>query len=141
MFESRVSVRNTPAAEWDRNTWPALLDLAENHPEAGIHFQGIKWLPSISGTNKLICQGTEIHNREKDLGSATATWFADLLSPNPWWRSLLPDVRVRIPCDYRADTRIVCSSRKYQSLSSKRVLTALQHSHRFVSTPQSICPG
>lgn len=71
----RVSLKDTTAAEWDRDTWPALYHLAKNHPEAGVHFQGI-----------------EIYNRKKDLGSDTATWFADLLSPNPWWRSLFPDV-------------------------------------------------
>ena len=37
---SRVSQEGTEAAEWDRNTWPELRDLAEKHPEAGVHFQG-----------------------------------------------------------------------------------------------------
>ncbi len=37
----RVSTKGTPAAEWDRNTWPALKDLAQNHPEAGVHFQSM----------------------------------------------------------------------------------------------------
>lgn len=37
---SRVSQEGTEAAEWDRNTWPELRNLAENHPEAGVHFQG-----------------------------------------------------------------------------------------------------
>ena len=36
-----VSIRGTKAAEWDRNTWAPLEDLAQNHPEAGIHFQGM----------------------------------------------------------------------------------------------------
>lgn len=35
-----VSANGTNAAEWDKNTWPALEDLARNHPEAGVHFQG-----------------------------------------------------------------------------------------------------
>jgi hypothetical protein len=34
-----VSIKGSPAAEWDRNTWPVLDDLARNHPESGIHFQ------------------------------------------------------------------------------------------------------
>ncbi|KAK5955839.1 D-amino acid oxidase [Knufia fluminis] len=71
-----VSVRNTPAAEWDKNTWPPLEDLARNQPESGVWFQG-----------------TEIHNRKKDLGTATATWFADLLSPDPWFKSLFSDFK------------------------------------------------
>ena len=37
--EAAVSIRGTPAAAWDRNTWPVLEDLARNHPESGIHFQ------------------------------------------------------------------------------------------------------
>ncbi len=72
---SRVSARGTPAEEWDRNTWPPLFDLAKNHPEAGVHFQR-----------------TEIHNRKKDITSATAAWFAELVSPNPWFSTLFDDV-------------------------------------------------
>lgn len=34
-----VSARDSPASQWDRNTWPALENLARNHPEAGVHFQ------------------------------------------------------------------------------------------------------
>lgn len=37
----RVSVSGTEAAEWDKNTWGPLEDLATNHPEAGVHFQGM----------------------------------------------------------------------------------------------------
>lgn len=40
--------------------------------------------------------GTEIYNRKKDVGSATATWFADLLSPNPWWKHVVPDVGLKL---------------------------------------------
>jgi D-amino-acid oxidase len=39
--DSSVSIRGTEAAEWDRNTWAPLEDLARNHPEAGVHFQGM----------------------------------------------------------------------------------------------------
>lgn len=37
----RVSISGTDAAEWDKNTWGPLEDLARNHPGAGVHFQGI----------------------------------------------------------------------------------------------------
>lgn len=37
----RVSVGGTEAAQWDKDTWGPLADLARNHPEAGVHFQGI----------------------------------------------------------------------------------------------------
>ncbi|KAF2435837.1 D-amino-acid oxidase [Tothia fuscella] len=71
-----VSIRGTRAAEWDRNTWGPLQDLAANYPEAGIHFQEC-----------------EIHSRAKDVGSATADWFAELLSPNPWFKDVVPNFR------------------------------------------------
>lgn len=71
-----VSARDSPASQWDRNTWPALENLARNHPEAGVHFQTCRVL-----------------NRRKDVGSATATWLADLFSTNPWWKDVVPDFR------------------------------------------------
>ncbi|KIV91649.1 hypothetical protein PV10_06165 [Exophiala mesophila] len=71
-----VSIRGTAAAEWDKNTWGPLEDLAQNHPEAGVHFQDC-----------------EIHSRAKDVGSATANWFAELLSPSPWFKEVLPNFR------------------------------------------------
>lgn len=36
-----VSRRGTEAAGWDRDTWGPLEDLARNHPDAGVHFQGM----------------------------------------------------------------------------------------------------
>ncbi|KIW11299.1 hypothetical protein PV08_10599 [Exophiala spinifera] len=72
-----VSVRGTDAAEWDKATWGPLEDLARNHPDAGVHFQEC-----------------EIYSRKKDLGTATATWFAELLSPNPWFKDVVPSFRV-----------------------------------------------
>ena len=70
-------MRGTEAAEWDKNTWGPLEDLARNHPEAGVHFQEC-----------------EINTREKDKSSATAAWFAGLLSPNPWFKDVVPNVRL-----------------------------------------------
>ncbi|KAL3489803.1 hypothetical protein BJX62DRAFT_226348 [Aspergillus germanicus] len=66
----------TELAKWDKNTWGPLTDLATNHPEAGVHFQEC-----------------EIHSRTKDLGSATADWFAELLSANPWFAKVVPYFR------------------------------------------------
>ncbi|RMZ85836.1 hypothetical protein DV737_g428, partial [Chaetothyriales sp. CBS 132003] len=67
-----VSKRGTEAAQWDRDTWAPLADLAKNHPDAGVHFQEC-----------------HIYNRAKDVGSSTATWFSELLSPNPWFKDVL----------------------------------------------------
>lgn len=47
MTDFSVSLRGTQAAEWDKNTWAPLEELARNHPEAGVHFQGMmrdRWL-------------------------------------------------------------------------------------------------
>lgn len=41
IHDHRVSISGTDAAEWDKNTWGPLEDLATNHPGAGVHFQGI----------------------------------------------------------------------------------------------------
>ncbi|MCJ1383801.1 hypothetical protein MMC17_006915 [Xylographa soralifera] len=64
-----VSIKGTDAAEWDKNTWPQLRDLAQNHPEAGVHFQR-----------------AEIYNRTKDRESSTPKFPPDL-----WWKDLFPD--------------------------------------------------
>ncbi|ETN45548.1 uncharacterized protein HMPREF1541_09380 [Cyphellophora europaea CBS 101466] len=74
---THVSVRGTEAAQWDKNTWAPLEDLARDHPEAGVHFQE--------------CQ---ILSRAKDKGSATASWFAELLSPSPWFKDVVPNFEV-----------------------------------------------
>ncbi|KAJ5374431.1 D-amino-acid oxidase [Penicillium concentricum] len=71
-----VSISGTDAAEWDKNTWGPLEDLARNNPGAGVHFQEC-----------------EIHNRTKDVGSATAEWFKELLSSNPWFAKVVPNFR------------------------------------------------
>ena len=46
LSHSSVSICGTEAAEWDKNTWTRLEDLARNHPEAGVHFQGIVYSKS-----------------------------------------------------------------------------------------------
>ncbi|KAF5863015.1 hypothetical protein ETB97_010823 [Aspergillus alliaceus] len=71
-----MSTRGTKTADWDRRTWIALEDLARNHPDAGIHFQEC-----------------EIHSRSKDVGSTTAEWFGELLSPDPWFEDVIPNFR------------------------------------------------
>ncbi|PKY08742.1 D-amino-acid oxidase [Aspergillus campestris IBT 28561] len=71
-----VSVRGTEAAKWDKDTWGPLEDLAQNHPDAGVHFQEC-----------------EIRSRSKDVGTATADWFAELLSPSPWFKDVVPNFR------------------------------------------------
>jgi D-amino-acid oxidase len=73
-----VSLPGTRAEKWDRDTWPALARLAGKNGktgEAGVHFQSCTIL-----------------FREKDRGSVSAQWFAELLSSKPWFRGVVPDV-------------------------------------------------
>jgi len=34
----------------------------------------------------------EIYNRSVDANSATAAWFSELLSPNAWFKDVVPNV-------------------------------------------------
>lgn len=91
---ARVSTRGTQAAEWDKKTWAPLLDLALNRPESGVHLQGSQnFAPTFytrwTANNMKEC---EIYSRVKDKGSATAGWFAELLSPAPWFKDVVPNV-------------------------------------------------
>ena len=86
-----VSYKDTRPAEWDGRTWPYLQDLAQNHPEAGIHFQGTAHARRMRMITDLSL-GAQISQRKKDKGSATADWFAGLLSTEPWWKDVVPDV-------------------------------------------------
>lgn len=107
-----VSKSDTQAAEWDRHTWSWLYQLANDYPDAGVHFQGTD---QSFRRFMLTFQGVEMYNRNKDVGSATQEWFKELTSPNPWWRSTVPDVSTHDSTHDQA--HILCSSRKYLNLS------------------------
>ncbi|PGH01860.1 hypothetical protein AJ79_07797 [Helicocarpus griseus UAMH5409] len=64
-------------AEWEKNTWPVLADLAKNNPRAGIHFQR-----------------AVINVRAKDAQSTTGQWFSQLGSSDPWYKNVVPDFRL-----------------------------------------------
>ncbi|KAJ5246346.1 hypothetical protein N7468_001329 [Penicillium chermesinum] len=76
-----VGKKGTPHQSWERSTWPVLKKIAENHPEAGIHF-----LDAI------------VENRVKDRQSTTGIWFAELVQQNPWYKDVVPDFQ-NIPRD------------------------------------------
>ncbi|KAJ6036808.1 hypothetical protein N7540_001087 [Penicillium herquei] len=59
---------------WEKATWPALKEVCEKYPEAGMHFQD-----------------TLIFNRKKDQDSATGQWFKALVQPNPWYKDVVPN--------------------------------------------------
>ncbi|KAJ5976435.1 D-amino-acid oxidase [Penicillium waksmanii] len=70
-----VGAEDSAVGKWERETWPYLQDLAQNFPEAGIQFQD-----------------TVVYNRLKDKESITGRWFAELTKPEPWYRSVVPNV-------------------------------------------------
>ncbi|KAH8425439.1 FAD-dependent oxidoreductase [Aspergillus melleus] len=79
-----VGVPGSAHARWERETWPALKDLAENHLDAGVHFQD-----------------TIVNNRQKDRQTPTGTWFAELTEKEPWYKDVVPNFR-SIPSDQLA---------------------------------------
>ncbi|PGG97101.1 D-amino-acid oxidase [Blastomyces parvus] len=68
-----VGLPGTAHAEWEKNTWPVLADLAKNDPSAGIHFQR-----------------TVINTRDKDEKSTTGQWFSELSRSDPWFKNVVP---------------------------------------------------
>ncbi|OGM40171.1 D-amino-acid oxidase [Aspergillus bombycis] len=71
-----VGKASSSHGKWERNTWPALKEITEKYPEAGIHFQD-----------------AVVYNRTKDQGSATGDWFSELVQKEPWYKDVVPDFR------------------------------------------------
>jgi hypothetical protein len=80
--------------KWERDTWPALKEITEKYPEAGIHFRGMIASPNLisipNPSNENV--GTLIYNRKKDQETDTGKWFSELTQPNPWYKDVVPDV-------------------------------------------------
>ncbi|KAJ9627828.1 D-amino acid oxidase [Taxawa tesnikishii (nom. ined.)] len=86
-----VAKPGTASETYERNTWPELARLAGKLPEAGVHFQD-----------------TVIYRREKDKGSATADWFAELIKEDAWFRDVVPNFKIlpksELPTDVDSGT-------------------------------------
>ncbi|KIM99927.1 hypothetical protein OIDMADRAFT_42838 [Oidiodendron maius Zn] len=87
-----LPVSDTPNNRWEKKTWPELARLANDNPEAGIHFQNAVVL-----------------NRKKDATSTTGQWFNNLLSTDPWFKDVVPDFRVLQTNNLSADIDSVTS--------------------------------
>lgn len=70
-----VAKPGTSSETYERGTWPELERIAEDLPEAGVHFQD-----------------TVIYRRAKDAGTATADWFAELIKDDAWFKDVVPNV-------------------------------------------------
>ena len=73
MVNAAVSIKGTPAAEWDRNTWPVLDELARNHPEAGIHFQSKA--TSTAEDERVLLMLTDEPPRNENIQSQERHWL------------------------------------------------------------------
>jgi D-amino-acid oxidase len=76
-------------ARFERETWPILRDLAENHPEAGIHFLT-----------------TYLSRRSKDVSAKDSLVAEDQNKP-PWWHDVVPDFRILPPSETPNDTAVI----------------------------------
>jgi hypothetical protein len=65
----------TQVADWERNTYDYLYNLATNVPGAGIHLQRVV-----------------AYWRDKDGETPTGAWLKHLMSPDPWFKDLVKDV-------------------------------------------------
>ncbi|KAL8966538.1 MAG: hypothetical protein Q9197_005923 [Variospora fuerteventurae] len=89
-YDIEISEAGTEAAGWDKNTWPELENLAKNHPEAGVHFQGC--FAFVRPTRVLLIHSeTAIYHRAKDAHSPTGKYLAEKLKPEPWYKSVVPN--------------------------------------------------
>lgn len=108
---SRVGQENSKVGQWEKATWPHLQELAQNCPEAGIHFQGILNHLHIvaNGLMAYLYTETMVYNRKKDQESTTGKWFAELIKPNPWYNKVVPNVSIsdKYPAPIIAHTLVV----------------------------------
>lgn len=74
-------------------------------------------------------QECEIHSREKDKGSATATWFAELLSPSPWFKDVVPNVSC-LGCSY---VWLMLMSGQFRQLSKEELGPGIDSGIAFTS--------
>ncbi|PNS18864.1 D-amino-acid oxidase [Sphaceloma murrayae] len=67
-----VSKPGTPSNVYERDTWPELERLAQDLPEAGIHFQD-----------------TVVYRRDKDNDTAVGDWVEELVKEDAWFKGLV----------------------------------------------------
>ncbi|KAL5320608.1 hypothetical protein ACEPPN_011418 [Leptodophora sp. 'Broadleaf-Isolate-01'] len=70
-------VANEAEVQWERNSWPELKRLAEEVPEAGIHFQE--------------CIN---YHRNKDDNTPSGKWSKELAKEDSWFNTVAPNFRV-----------------------------------------------
>jgi hypothetical protein len=51
-----MGAQGSKQSEYERDTWPDLASLAQNRPDAGIHFQGNRSCPTLIKSSVKIVQ-------------------------------------------------------------------------------------
>ncbi|GAB7346868.1 hypothetical protein MBLNU459_g1950t1 [Dothideomycetes sp. NU459] len=72
-----VAKEGTASGDFERDTWPELARLAQDHPEAGVHFQE-----------------TLVYRRSKDVGTPVGEWFAELVREDAWFSKVVPNFKI-----------------------------------------------
>ena len=67
--------------------------LASDVLEAGVHYQGSKPTPRHIAPLPDVCSDAFLYNRSKDAGTKTGDWVVELMSPDPWFKDVVPNVR------------------------------------------------
>ncbi|KAJ4410863.1 D-amino acid oxidase [Didymella pomorum] len=82
---------------FERATWPEIDRICRELPEAGVHYQECR-----------------VYGRKKDEGTAVGIWFQELMKEDPWFKDLMPELRIldksELPpsCDTGTSFKSVC---------------------------------
>lgn len=120
----RFGKAGTPAAQYEKETWPFLKEITEKYPEAGIHFRGM----STDHTSRppLTSIDAIVYSRKKDEGTTRMT--TELTSGSPWYKDVVPNVPSPFPIQFRRWKAEPCPSSKTSLQTSWTPRLAMPHS-------------
>lgn len=64
----------------------------------------VKRLLNINAYHHLCKAETVLVNREKDKGTSVGSWFVDLMRLDPWYKDVVPNVRLSIIHDQQSQS-------------------------------------
>ena len=86
-------------ATWENDTWKPLVELADHHPEAGIHLQSkenvdiLDWFYYCNFELTKWNKESRCYSRTKDLATPIGKTFGHFVSTDPWFKNTVRDVR------------------------------------------------
>lgn len=86
-------------SRWERETWPELKRLAQEEPEAGIHFQKVL-----------------LWRRKEEPAKSGPTLSDDLFDKDPWYRTLFDDYRELDASELPADDATIVGGTTFTSV-------------------------